>query len=102
MFVAVVHRIVNPATWDRKLEEFEAMDLPADMRNPISYIGADRDYAFCLWDVASIEALRPMLDELTEGAAVNTYFAVNPDAAGTAGVPAQRLDLDQRESAPTR
>ena len=96
MYVGVIHRITNTAAFDQGLAEFNPADLPAEMANPISYIGANRDYAFCLWDVPSIEALQPTLDGLTEGAATNTYFAVYPTAVGTQGIPGQAVDLTER------
>lgn len=93
MYVAVIHRITDAVVWDRQIQVFETTELPAGMQNPISYVGTNKDYAFCLWDVPSIQALQPLLDEATAGAAVNTYFPVDPAAPGTAGIPVQRLDL---------
>jgi hypothetical protein len=40
-----------------------------------------------------------MLDQLTEGAATNMYFRVDPNALGTAGIPSQRIDLDTKTPA---
>ena len=102
MYVGVIHRITDTATWDQKIKEFETAELPAGMTNPISYMGADHDYAFCLWDVPSVEALQPTLDGLTSGAATNTYFPVDPTALGTAGIPEQRVDLTEQKSKATR
>lgn len=99
MFVGVVHTITNKTAWAKKLQEFEDATLPDGYTNPISYFGANTDYAFCLWDVPSIEALRPVLDGLTEGAATNTYFPVDANAPGTVGIPTQRIDLDTKVTA---
>jgi hypothetical protein len=96
MYVGVLHTITNKAVWAEKLTEFEQSAPPDGYANPISYIGANTDYAFCLWDVPSVEALQPMLDGLTEGAATNMYFPVDPNAFGTAGIPSQRIDLDTK------
>jgi len=96
MYVGVVHTITNKTVWAKKLAEFEQSPPPAGYANPITYIGAKTDYAFCLWDVPSVEALQPMLDGLTEGAATNMYFAVDPQAFGTSGIPSQRIDLDTK------
>jgi hypothetical protein len=93
MYIGVLHTITDKKTWGQKLKEFETATLPDGYANPISYIGAKTDYAFCLWDAPSIQALQPMLDEVTEGAATNMYFPVNPDAFGTAGIPTQRIEL---------
>jgi len=94
MYVGVVHTVTDKAVWAKKLKEFEEATLPEGYANPITYIGARTDYAFCLWDVPSVEALQPMLDELTAGAATNMYFPIDPSAFGTAGIPTQRIDLE--------
>ena len=99
MYVGVVHTVTDKAVWAKKLREFEQAKLPDGYTNPISYMGSRTDYAFCLWDVPSLEALQPMLDELTAGAATNMYFPVDPDAFGTAGIPAQRIDLETKTRA---
>ncbi len=101
MYVGVLHTVTDKATWAKKLKEFETTTLPDGYSNPISYIGSRTDYAFCLWDVPSIEALQPMLDEATEGAATNMYFPVDPDAFGTAGIPTQRIDLEAKTPSKT-
>jgi len=96
MYIGVVHTITNKASWAEKLKEFETAPLPAGYANPISYIGSQTDYAFCLWDAPSVDALQPMLDEVTEGASTNMYFPVDPNAFGTAGIPTQRIDLETK------
>jgi hypothetical protein len=94
MYVGVLHTITNKTVWAEKLAEFEQSSPPDGYTNPITYIGANTDYAFCLWDVPSVEALQPMLDGLTQGGATNLYFPVDAEAFGTAGIPSQRIDLD--------
>jgi hypothetical protein len=96
MYIGVVHTITNKAIWGQKLEEFAAGTLPDGYANPVTFIGSEADYAFCLWDAPSIEALQPMLDGLTEGAATNMYFPVDANAFGTVGIPAQRIDLETK------
>src|SRR3954451_8279724 len=94
MYVGVMHTITDKAIWAQKMDEFSALTPPDGYTNPISYIGARGDYAFCLWDVPSLEALQPMLDGLTAGGATNMYFPVDPNAVGTVGIPTQRIDLE--------
>jgi hypothetical protein len=101
MLVGVVHTITNKATWAKKIKEFAKGSPPAGYSNPISYVSAKTDIAFCLWEAPSIEALQPMLDSLTEGAATNRYFAVDPNAPGTVGIPAQSIDLTTKVAART-
>jgi hypothetical protein len=99
MYIGVVHTVTDKALWGQKLAEFETATLPDGFENPISYIGARTDYAFCLWLAPTVEALQPILDGLTAGAATNMYFPVDPGALGTAGIPAQRIDLDTKTPA---
>lgn len=101
MYVGVVHTITDKAVWEEKLGGFDPSALPDGFANPIAYIGAQADYAFCLWDVPSIDALQPLLDGMTEGGATNMYFAVDPGAIGTAGIPTQRIDLETKSPAKT-
>jgi hypothetical protein len=101
MYVGVIHKITDAAAWDRGLEAFATTELPETMRNPITYVGTDKEYAFCLWDVPSVDALQSTLDGLTAGAAVNTYFAIDPGAVGTSGIPEQRVDLTTKATAAT-
>jgi hypothetical protein len=93
MYIGVLHTVTNKAAWATKLKEFENATLPDGFENPISYMGANTDYAFCLWDVPSADALKPVLDKLTEGAASNMYFPVDPNAPGTVGMPAAQISL---------
>lgn len=99
MYVGVLHTVTDKAVWARKLREFAAATIPDGYANPVTYISAETDYAFCLWDAPSLDALRPMLDQLTAGAATNMYFPVDPQAFGTAGIPSQRVDLDTKVTA---
>jgi hypothetical protein len=102
MYVGVLHTITNASVWAEKLAEFQKMTPPDGYANPITFIGADKDYAFCLWDAPSAEALQPMLDQLTEGATTNMYFQVDPAAFGTSGIPSQRIDLDADQTSTRR
>ncbi|MFL6237900.1 MAG: hypothetical protein ACJ735_00210 [Actinomycetes bacterium] len=99
MYVGVLHTVTDKATWTKKLKEFEEATLPDGYSNPVSYLGSRTDYAFCLWEAPSVEALQQMLDEVTEGAATNMYFPIDPDAFGTAGIPTQRIDLETKARA---
>jgi hypothetical protein len=101
MLVGVVHTIKDKAAWTKGLEAFDVAALPDGFSNPVTYIGARTDYAFCMWEVPSIEALQPMLDAATQGGATNMYFPIDPAAAGTAGLPTQRIDLDTKVTAKT-
>jgi len=85
MYVGVIHKITDLARWTEGAKAFDRSTLSAEMSNPVSIGG--RDYTFCLWEVPSVDALRDMLDPTTEGASTNTYFVIDPAAAGTIGFP---------------
>src|SRR5436305_9077690 len=99
MYIGVVHTITNGTTWEQKLHEFEDATLPDGYANPVTYVGSRTDYAFCLWDAPSVDALQSLLDGLTEGAATNMYFPIDPKAFGSAGLPAQLIDLNAKPPA---
>ena len=94
MYVGVLHTVTDASTWATRLVEMQDAVLPIGVTNPISYIGANSDYAFCLWETPSIEELQPVLDRLTAGGSTNLYFEIDPNAFGTAGIPRQRSDVD--------
>jgi hypothetical protein len=99
MYIGVMHTITDKAMWATKLAEFQKTAPPDGYSNPFTVIGAQTDYAFCLWEAPSMEELQPMLDQLTEGGATNAYFRVDPTAMGTAGIPGQRIDLESKAPA---
>jgi hypothetical protein len=86
MYIGVVHNIRDKETWNKELSEFDPAGVPGGYANPISYIGAETERAFCLWTGPSIEGLQPWLDEVAS-AADNEYFEVDPTALGTEGIP---------------
>jgi hypothetical protein len=106
MLVGVIHKISDPASWSNTLSEAERGPglVPEGLGLPVSVHSGSGDYAFCLWQAPSVEALQSQLDPMTEGIATNTYFAVNPGHPGTnlpAGIPAQATDVTDLPAAST-
>lgn len=85
MYVGVIHKITDLARWTEGVKAFDRSALPAGLSNPVTLGGPD--YMFCLWEAPSVDALRDLLDPMTEGASTNTYFVIDPDATGTIGFP---------------
>jgi hypothetical protein len=87
MYVGVVHTITDVPGWTECFKEFDRSAMPAGLVNAATFVGANSDYVFCLWEAPALETLRDFLDPVTAGAATNLYFVVDPDALGTIGFP---------------
>lgn len=83
MLVGVVHKITDAAAWRDRTAQVESGGPPEGFKLPVSVHSAAGDYAFCLWDVPSEEALRAQLDPMTEGASTNTYFDIDTQHPAT-------------------
>jgi len=82
MYVVVKHRINDP-------ERFLSLAQPAAENAPAGVYGRqfcpsrDRSEAVCLWEAASLEAVRDYVNAITGEASENTYFEVStPHAIG--------------------
>jgi hypothetical protein len=84
MYVVVKHRINDP-------ERFFSLAQPAAENAPAGVYGRqfcpsrDRSEAVCLWEAASVEAVRDYVNALTGEASENAYFEVSTEHA--IGVP---------------
>ena len=85
MFIQVIHNITDKSLWTKRLADFEKQGPPPDFTLHCSGTSTDHTKAFCLWEARSVEALQPMLDAATNGAAQNTYYTLDEK------VPATRL-----------
>ena len=83
MFVQVIHNITDKAAWAERTADFEKQGLPNDFTLHSSGTSTDLATAFCLWEVPSAEALKPLLDSATAGAAQNIYYAIDENAPAT-------------------
>ncbi len=88
MYVGVLHTVKDRVRWSEVLGAFDRSSLPEGFANPVTFIGADSDYVFCLWEAPPVESLRELLDGIVADAATNLYFAVDPQGFGTIGFPA--------------
>ena len=101
MYVGVMHTVTDKAMWAQKLKEFAEGTLPDGYTNPITFIGSQTDYAFCLWDAPSIDALQPMLDGPDRRRSDQHVLPHRSRRVrhGNSGIPTQRIDLDTKASA---
>lgn len=78
MFVVVKHTVMNQERfWGPESDKLLA-DLPEDVILHSTYAKADGSEAICLWEVASMDKLRNLMDAVTEGISRNEYLAVDP------------------------
>jgi hypothetical protein len=85
MLVGTIYTISEGASWRKALQEAEdSGDLePEGLSLLLSVHSATGNYAFDLWEAASVEAVRSQIDPMTAGLATNTYFPVDPDHPAT-------------------
>ena len=75
MYVVVQHRVTDPAKfWPTDVAQYATM-VPPHFTLHHTLAGTDGSQAVCVWEAASVDALRDWLDPFTAGGSVNTYFA---------------------------
>jgi hypothetical protein len=84
MYVVAKHRITNPERF-LSLAESAAENAPAGVFGRQFCPSHDGGEAVCLWEADSLDSVRAYLDELSAGAAENSYFEVS--AAHAIGIP---------------
>lgn len=83
MFISVIHRITDPdAFWATVAATKE---IPAHLKLHQTVTSDDRATAICLWEAASVDAVRELLEPLLGGVCKNEYVAV--DSASSMGLP---------------
>ena len=85
MSISVIHRISDPDSF-RATAASAANDIPADIKLHQTVTSNDRSTAICLWEAASVDRVRELLDPLFEGACKNEYLAIHPSSS--MGLPA--------------
>lgn len=85
MLVGTIYKINDAAAWKSALHDAEQSGdlVPAGLSLLVSVHSATGDYAFDLWEAASVDAVREQLDPMTEGLAANTYFPVDASHPAT-------------------
>jgi hypothetical protein len=85
MLVGTIYKIADAATWRNALNEAEQSGelVPDGLTLLVSVHSATGDYAFDLWEAASVDLVREQLDPMTIGLSTNTYFPVDPSHPAT-------------------
>ena len=81
MYVVAKHRITDPTRFI-SLVESAAENAPAGVFGRQFCPSRNGSEAVCLWEADSLSAVSVYLDELSAGAAENSYFEVSEDAIG--------------------
>jgi hypothetical protein len=85
MLVGTVYKIADAATWRNALSEAEQNGelVPEGLALLLSVHSAGGDYAFDLWQGASVDFVRNQLDAITARLSTNIYFHVDPSHPAT-------------------
>lgn len=94
MYVIAKHRI-SDADKFFALSHVAAEEAPAGVYGRQFCPSRDRSEAVCLWESASLDAVRDYLDSLTREVSENDYFEVSPDHA--IGIPAPIVSFSAYE-----
>ena len=85
MFVSVIHRISDPeAFWATAAKATN--DIPAHIKLHQTVTSNDRSTAICLWEAASVDDVRDLLEPLFGSVCKNEYVPI--DASSSMGLPA--------------
>jgi hypothetical protein len=79
MFVAVEHTITNPDVFFGLVSK--VAEAPPGIKALQFFPSVSKDRAVCLWQAASIDALKGFLEPLTTQSSRNTYYAVDTTKA---------------------
>lgn len=77
MFISVIHRISDPDAF-RTIAASDANEIPADVKLHQSVTSADGSTAICLWEAASVDHVREILEPLLGRVSKNEYFQIDP------------------------
>ncbi len=77
MFISVIHRVSDPEAF-RTTAESAANDIPANLKLHQTVTSNDRSTAICLWEAASIESVRDLLEPLLGRFSKNEYIPIDP------------------------
>ncbi len=79
MFVTVIHRIHDPAGFQAAEAKAIEAGLPANFALPINALTNDRDFGVCIWEGASIDAVREVVEGSVGPWANSEYYEMNVD-----------------------
>ena len=80
MFVIAQHKISDAAGFANSVKQ-AAPNIPADMKLLQFLPGADGSSAVCLWEAASVDKVKQLVDTTVGKFSSNTYFEVARDKA---------------------
>ena len=83
MHVGVIHRISDPAAFQRA--EREALDagLPEGFSLPVHAETPDHTTAICVWDGPSVDAVRDLVESVVGEHSRNEYFEMELETSST-------------------
>ena len=85
MYVMVLHDTSNPEViWKKAVELLEAM--PSDIKLHHTFSTPDGLHAVCIWEAASIDAVKNVLAPRFAGSSDDTYLVAN-NKEGVVGPP---------------
>jgi hypothetical protein len=80
MFISVIHSISDPDAF-RATAESAANDIPADIKLHQTMTSNDRSTAICLWEAASVDRVRDLLEPLFGRVCKNEYIPIDPSSS---------------------
>jgi len=85
-YIVAIHTIADPELfWSSAAEAVP--NLPAGISLHATYPQHDGTRAICLWEAASVDEIRGLVDSATGSFSSNDYFEVDPAHAGAFGLP---------------
>ena len=84
MHVGVIHRISDPAAFQRAEQEALDAGLPEGFRLPVHAETRDHTTALCVWDGPSVDAVRDLVESVVGEYSQNEYFEVKLEGSSTA------------------
>jgi hypothetical protein len=79
VFVAVIHRIHDPDGFRAAERDALATGLPDGVALPVHGTARDHRLAVCLWEGASVTAVRDVVERAVGPFADNEYYAMDID-----------------------
>ncbi len=79
MYVTVIHRISDPQGFVQAEGEAIAAGLPADFSLPVHAATHDHGVGVCIWEGASVESVRDLVESVVGPYSENEYFEMSVD-----------------------
>jgi hypothetical protein len=78
MYIIAIHSISNPAKF---WAAAKSLSIPSHVKLHTVFPSTDGAKGVCLWQGESLEVVKPLVDSLTEGLAVNEYIPIEAKSA---------------------